>query len=211
MNKDLSIDLYLHGDLNLHRGHISFLEYYFINEQHFLPAKHKFVTDLVKSGYVYEDQITDKGNALIRELLAWDGVYSPKEKVKKAKAEYSPEFKEWWETFQSTDNFEYAGVEFNGTRTLRVKKDECAVLYENILREGVYTHQEMVKALVWEKEARMDQSVVRNKNEFTYSSSTHPYLNQRKFETYIPLANKSPYKPKSIETKKELIETSKLF
>ena len=83
ISKDLSIDLYLHGDLKLHRGHISFLEYYFVNDQHLLPAKHKFITDLAKSGYIHEDQITDKGNALIRELLAWNGVYIPKEKVKK--------------------------------------------------------------------------------------------------------------------------------
>src|ERR1700744_3183024 len=92
ISKDLSIDLYLHGDLKLHRGHISFLEYYFVNDQHLLPAKHKFITDLAKSGYIHEDQITDKGNALIRELLAWNGVYIPKEKVKKKPVEDSPEF-----------------------------------------------------------------------------------------------------------------------
>lgn len=211
MNKDISIDLYLHGDLKLHRGHISFLEYYFVNDQHLLPAKHKFVTDLVKTGHIFEDQITDKGNALIRELLAWDGVYTPKEKVKKKVVEYSPEFIEFWEAYPASDNFEYAGVEFNGTRSLRVEKGECHTKYQNILNENKYTHRELMEALEWEKVARMDQSVIRNKNEFSYFPGTGVYLNQRKFETYIPLAKKGPYKPKSIVEKKELIETEKLF
>lgn len=204
MNKDISIDLYLHGDLKLHRGHISFLEYYFVNDQHLLPTKHKFVTELVKTGHIFEDQITDKGNALIRELLAWDGVYIPKEKVKKKAVEYSVEFTEWWEAYPASDNFEYAGIEFNGTRSLKVKKDDCAVMYDVILNEGDKNeiHQSLLEALKWEVEARKDQSVIRSKNEMSFMSATSAYLYKRIFFTYIPLAKKGPYKPKSQDQNK---------
>src|SRR6201999_149781 len=99
----------------------------------------------------------------------------------------------------------------NGTRSLRSKKDECSIKYQNILAENSFTHQEVLKALEWEVEARKDQSVVRKANQLSFMNALPIWLNQRKFEDYIPLAKKGPYKPKSISEKKELIETEKLF
>lgn len=198
---DLSLDLYLHS-LKLHRGHIAFLVYFQTGMAHMLP-KHKFATDLMKSGYVYDDTITTKGIDLMNEVTNWEGIYEPKQKVKKAKIEYTPEFEKWWSTYPSTDNFEYAGQEFVGTRSLRSDQEKCSVMFQEALQH--HSFESLLAALEYEVEARKDQSVIRKKNELSFFRGSHTYLNKRTYEDYIPLIKKGKYISKSKEDNKVVI------
>lgn len=206
LSKDLSLDLYLHS-LKLHRGHIQFLEYFYEGTSHLLP-KHKFITDLSKFGYIYEDKMTEKGNSLMYDLHHWSSTYEPKVKTEKKKLEYSKEFETWWEAYPALSQFEFAGKPFPGTRRLRTDKEQCSVVFEEVLKEVPL--QLLLDSLEYEVTVKMDQSVTNRRNELQYMNGTLPYLNQRKFKDYVALALKGKYQPANTDHRK-VVHTTVAF
>lgn len=206
MTQDISVDLYLHDTYKLHRGHLIFLKYFVEGTQHLLPS-HKFLTELVKTGMVYDDEITQKGKDLWEGIRDWTNFYEPPTKGKKIKQKpvYSEEFKTWWKTFPASDNFEYAGQEFTGTQSKRTKQDECSVFFEKAAEWVGY--EALQRALEYEIEARKDQSVIRKENQISFMSGTLPYLRNKKYEVFLPLAAKGKYQPKSQQQDKVVNQT----
>lgn len=198
LKKTITLILYLHK-LGLSLSHLEFLR---CMDEHvdLLPGKHKIINDLVRLGYAYNWEITDKGLDLLKETDNWDNedvVYTPK---KEEVYVYSPDFVEFWSLFPSIDSFEYGGKEFTGIRNLRTKKKECAVLYEKLSEE--YPPGTIKRCLTYEVEARKDMSVVRGANQLSFMSNSHTWLLNKKFEPYINLSNKGPYKSKSGQIKR---------
>jgi hypothetical protein len=97
------------------------------------------------------------------------------------------DFDRWWKAYPATDTFEHKGKSFTGSRAMRVKKDDCKMKLNNILSEGEYTIDELVKALEIEVLQKKENSVKTSTNKMSYMQNSLTYLNQRTFEPFIEL------------------------
>jgi len=182
---DLSLVLYLHS-LKLTLSHIEFLRYYQEDNQQYLPSKHKFKTDLQNLGYVWSEELTERGRELIQEYDNWNGVYVPKEPIpKKDNKVYNSQFIEWYDSFPSSDIFTYKDQTFKGTRSLKKDKDKCEVKYLETLRE--IPHETMLELLRISVETYMEKSLISGRNELSFFNNSLTYLNQGVWKRYVPL------------------------
>lgn len=111
---------------------------------------------------------------------------TPETKLVKKKQD-SNDFDEWWKTYPGTDTFTYKGKDFTGTRSMRMKKDDCKAKLNAILQEGEYTIEEMIAALKYEVLQKKENSYTSKTNKLSYMQNSLTYLNQRTFEPFIEL------------------------
>lgn len=133
--------------------------------------------------------ISDEKNLTLlgHEVLAFlDKKKSPDSKLARKK-DITNEFKLWWKSYPGTDTFSYKGKSFKGTRSMRVKEADCKIALYKILEEGEYTIDQLIAALKFETEQKMQNSVKENSNKLKYMQNSLTYLNQRTFEPYIEL------------------------
>jgi len=96
-------------------------------------------------------------------------------------------FADWWKAYPGTDTFTYKGKSFTGSRSMRVKKDECKVKLKKILEEGEYTIDDLMAALEYEVLQKKESSIKTGANKLTFQQNSLTYLNQRTFEPFIEL------------------------
>lgn len=96
-------------------------------------------------------------------------------------------FERWWKTYPGTDTFTHKTKKFTGTRSLRMRKEECRVKFEKIMAEGTYTLDELIVALEYEVTQKKNNSVKSGENKLTFMQNSLTYLNQRAFEPFIEL------------------------
>jgi len=121
---------------------------------------------------------------------------TPETKLVKKKVD-SNSFDEWWKTYPGTDTFTHKGKDFTGTRSMRVKKEDCKAKLNAILAEGEYTIDEMIAALKYEVLQKKENSYASKTNKLSYMQNSLTYLNQRTFEPFIELIREG----KTIEEK----------
>jgi hypothetical protein len=140
---------------------------------------------LVRKGLISEDcKIMVEGKSIL-EFLSTPIEQSAT--LGKRKPIEDDRFNLWWNTYPGTDNFVHKGVDFSGSRTLRVNKEECKLKLNKILEEGEYTLEEMVEALKFDVLQKKENSVKTKANRLAYMQSSITYLNQRSFEPFIEL------------------------
>lgn len=192
--------------LGLSLSHMKYLEDLFEGKD---PPRDKFYRKLESLGMVVDDVITPHGRNYYSNFLKTKGVLKKTRAGVIKKGLYTTEFLEWWETYPSSDNFEYQGEIFSGVRGLRTKKDECSAKYELVKQE--LGHQMLLDCLKYEVDSRIDQSSVRGENLLTFMKATISYLNNRGFEPYVPLVSKyGKYKTKQ-KNEFRKIDTEGLF
>ena len=103
------------------------------------------------------------------------------------KKQTSNDFDDWWKSYPGTDTFTHKKIDFTGTRSMRVKKDDCKAKLNSILAEGEYTIKEMIAALEYEVLQKKENSVKTKTNRLTFMQNSLTYLNQRTFEPFIEL------------------------
>lgn len=145
----------------------------------------KFYTlchSLLRKGLITDnDDLTLMG----KELLEF---FDSNDKIKLVRKKASEDlFEEWWKTYPGTNKFSHKGKNFEGTRAMRVKKDECKLKYYSILNEGEYTSVQLLEALKIEVLMKKDESVKVRDNKLTYMQNSLTYLNQRSFDPFIEL------------------------
>lgn len=111
---------------------------------------------------------------------------TPEMKLVKKK-QVSNDFDEWWKAYPGTDTFSHKEQNFTGTRSMRVKKDECKAKLNNILAEGEYTIKELIAALQYEVLQKKENSVKTKTNKLSFMQNSLTYLNQYTFEPFIEL------------------------
>jgi hypothetical protein len=121
---------------------------------------------------------------------------TPETKLVKNKTN-SNDFDEWWKAYPGTDTFTHKGKDFTGTRSMRMKKDDCKAKLNAILQEGEYTIDEMIAALKYEVLQKKENSYSSKTNKLSYMQNSLTYLNQRTFEPFIELIREG----KTIEEK----------
>lgn len=148
------------------------------------PKLEAMYQNIYRKGLLNEhNKITLSGRAVL-DFLKLEDVQEVK-LVKKKKIDN--EFERWWKTYPGTDTFTHKGKRFSGSRTLRVRGDECKAKIDKILDEGDYTIDEIVAALEFEVLQKKENSIKTNTNKLTYMQNSLTYLNQRTFEPFIEL------------------------
>jgi hypothetical protein len=107
-------------------------------------------------------------------------------KLVKTKAS-TDDFEKWWKAYPGTDTFTYKSNAFTGSRSMRVKKDDCKSKLNAILAEGEYKIEELIAALEYEVLQKKENSVKTKSNRLTFMQNSLTYLNQRTFEPFIEL------------------------
>lgn len=144
-------------------------------------------TLLRKALITNENNLTAEGKTLLTFLS------SPVEastKIEKRKPIEDDRFNQWWNAYPGTDTFEHKGTKFTGSRSLRVRKDECRLVITKILGEGEYGMDDLVKALELEVLQKKENSLKTKVNRLTFMQNSLTYLNQRTFEPFIELVRK---------------------
>ena len=146
---------------------------------------------MIRKGILTENGgVTLSGKAVL-EILNKEEIKPLSRKI----PDKTDDFERWWKAYPGTDTFTYKGKSFSGTRSMRVKKDDCKLKFTKILNEGEYTADEMVAALQLEVEQKKDNSVKASENKLKYMQNSLTYLNQRTFEPYIELIKEGSPSP----------------
>ncbi len=146
------------------------------------PKLEALYQGVLRKGLITEDgKITLTGKELIT-FTEQPGA----DKIIKRKVTTS-DFDLWWKAYPGTDTFSQDGRSFTGTRSLRVKKDDCKAKVAAILNEGEYTIQDLISALEFEVAQKKAASVKEKTNKLSYMQNSLTYLNQRTFEPFIEL------------------------
>jgi hypothetical protein len=139
---------------------------------------------VIRKGLLTEQgKLTLSGRSVI-EMLDKEIIEKP---LSRKAPDKTDDFERWWKAYPGTDTFAYKGKTFEGTRSLRTKKDDCKTKLTKILNEGEYTIDEMVAALEYEVVQKKENSVKASENKLKYMQNSLTYLNQRTFEPFIEL------------------------
>jgi len=137
---------------------------------------------LLRKGLISEEcKLTLEGKALI------DFLSTPLNTKIERKKPVEDNFNRWWRAYPGTDTFTYKGKPFTGTRSIRVKRDECKLKFDKIMNEGDYTVDELIAALEFEVAQKKENSLKTGVNRMTFMQNSLTYLNQRTFEPFIEL------------------------
>lgn len=120
-----------------------------------------------------------------RELLTYADSET-KEPIKRPRQK-SSDFDNWWNVFPLTDNFEYKGRKFTGSRGLRRSREDCRIKFNKILAEGDYNAQQITDATSLDIFLKKEASVKTGDNKLTFLQNSLTYLTQRSYEPFIEM------------------------
>lgn len=138
-------------------------------------------TSLIRKGLISE---TDNKITLIGQELLRFAESEGEEKMEKIKSD-GDGFDRWWNAYPKNMEFEYNGKFFSGDRAFKVKKDECRIKFNKIILEGEFTADDLIRALLYEVEAKKKRSVETGQNKMQYMQNSCTYLNQRTYQGFI--------------------------
>lgn len=141
-------------------------------------------TALRKGLITSEFKVTLEGEELLKFVESEEEV-----KLVKKRVSLDP-FKAFWDTFPSSDTFEYRGRKFEGSRGLKQKKEDCRIKLNKILNEGDFTIEQIIKCLKLEVHQKQEKSYKEGKNHMSFMQNSCTWLNQKTFEGYIELIKK---------------------
>jgi hypothetical protein len=135
-------------------------------------------TAVLKGLLTDEYKLTTVGN----ELLDFSKSEDNSLPIKKTEDD---SFLKWWKAYPGTDAFIYSGITFSGSRSLRVRKEDCRLKLKKILEEGEYAIEDLISALELEVNLKKEASVKNRTNKLSFMQNSLTYLNQRTFEPFI--------------------------
>lgn len=100
------------------------------------------------------------------------------------------EFDRWWGIFPGNDKFAVRGREFGPTRSFKVKKEACRLLFNSMILEEEFTAQQIIDATEFDINLKKERSWKKNSNQLKYLQNSHTYLNQKTFSGFIGLKKK---------------------
>ena len=138
---------------------------------------------LLRKGLITKDEekLTTAGKDLLKFVETTDN-----KKIIKRKP-VTTDFEEWWKNYPTTDTWTLDQHSYKGTRALRRGKEECRRKFKSIIQEGEYTAQQLIKALAYEVNQKVQRSIKERKNIMSFMQGSITYLNQRTFEAFIEL------------------------
>ena len=145
---------------------------------------------LQRRGYItQEGKISTTGNEILEMVRSGKVI---KQELVKIEEKQEDSFEKWWSHFPPNDIFVHNGRSFKGSRSLRVDKNKCRILFDRIINEGEYTADDLIRAIDYDVLLKKETSVKEGNNKLQYLSASPAYLNQRKFEAFIEISKNSP-------------------
>jgi len=139
---------------------------------------------LVRKGLITDDG-EDKLTLIGKELVKFVSNENNTEIVKRKPI--VTDFEEWWKNYPTTDSFTVNGQVFKGSRALRRGKNECRRKFQSILEEGEHTADDLINALKYEVNQKVERSIKERKNIMSFMQGSITYLNQRTFDSFLEL------------------------
>ena len=138
----------------------------------------------LEQGLLRKGLITEKGITVLgEELLSFLETKGESVKLNK-KVINVDDFDLWWEIFPANNKFDI----FKATRTFKVKKDACKILFNKYINEKKWTAKEIIDATKYDIEIRKESSIKKRENQLTFLQNSHTYLYQESFQGYIGLS-----------------------
>lgn len=125
-----------------------------------------------------EGKISTKGAALLAQL----GATVP------GLSTYRPTvdlFEIWWNTYPPNATFTHKGVTFTSSQVKRIKKTLCREHWNELLLEGEYTAEQIIKGTSNHIALAMDESVKSKENKIQFVFNSERYIRERCFAPYI--------------------------
>jgi len=144
----------------------------------------KLEAKCTRKGIVMDGKITSVG----KELLEW--LDKPENIIFEKKKLNDDVFNLWWESYPKLDSFTYRGRSFAGSRSLRLKKDDCKIKLKAILDEGEHSMEDMIRSLNYEISQKMEKSYKEGRNCLSFMQNSLTYLTQRTFENFMEISKK---------------------
>jgi DNA-directed RNA polymerase len=142
----------------------------------------EIISLLIRKGLLTEeDNITVEGEGLLKFMD------NPGEEVKLVRKKTDDEFDLFWKVFPASDIFEYKGVKFTGSRALRINKEDCKVKLKAILNTGEFSINEIVEAVKYDVQCKMENSIKTKTNKLSYLQNSLTYLRQYSFLPFLEL------------------------
>lgn len=106
------------------------------------------------------------------------------------------DFERFWLSYPGNDTVKVDGkIIFKGTRSLRKNKDTCKGLFLKILAEGKYSASDLIKAVQYEVQGKVEKSIKTRENKLSFQNQCEVWLRQRVFEGFIEDALQAELKP----------------
>lgn len=137
--------------------------------------------------------LTEKGEATLDGFTLWKEVGVEGEPfctITERRAKAESDFERWWRTFPSNDTFEYQGQKFLGSRSLKRGKSESKAKFEEIVNEGEFSGEDIIRSLECEVELKKQLSIKEKVNKMCYMTNSLSWLNQRQFEGFVETSKK---------------------
>lgn len=145
-----------------------------------------------------KDEPTENGKIMYAAIMSEKQEESPKQIIKEKKAKLISDFETWWSIFPATDIFEMNNRKFTGSRTLRVKKEECQTLFDKLVSSGEYSSNEIIEATKFDVMNKKKESVKQNKNVLSFLQNSSTYLRQQSFDGYVGMCTTPESKTSNI-------------
>lgn len=145
---------------------------------------------LIRKGFLTEEgEITEEGRKVYTILSSQRGekVVQYKKEKKEKKVKVETDFDRWWNAFPASDNFVYKNKKFTGSRSMRIKKDLCVAKFKEIISEGKYTADDIIRGTENQVDAAKEESYRRGVNKVSYITNSERYLRERAFEPFIEM------------------------
>ena len=179
-----------------------------------IPLDQIFLLQLSNEGYNLEDFKEKKISILIRGMKlkgwlndeghitkagkeVWDSMFLPEEEIELNKLQkHEDDFDKFWKKFPATDTVKTGSkILCRGSRSLKNDKDKCRIKFHQILSEGEYTAEEIIRALEYEVQLKIEKSLETRTNKMTYMKNSHAWLTQKAYEAFIEEAREAVLKP----------------
>ena len=85
---------------------------------------------VVRKGLLTEDSKLTLSGRNVLDVLNKETIEKP---LSRKAPDKTDDFERWWKAYPGTDTFAYKGKTFEGTRSLRTKKDDCKIKLTKIL------------------------------------------------------------------------------
>lgn len=140
-------------------------------------------TSLIRKGLISD--VDNKITLIGKDLL----IFAESEEGEFVKTKPSEDgFEKWWNAYPKIDSFVYEGKKFEGSRGLKLKKEDCRIKFNKILMEGEISVEDMIRALEYEVKLKIKKSVETGQNKLSYMQNSLTYLNQRTYENFLEIS-----------------------
>lgn len=152
------------------------------------PKMKAWEQTLVRKGLITDQGFITEEGRRVYDIIHSQGegeVKEYKKEKKEKKVRVETDFDRWWNTYPATDNFVYKGKIFKGSQSKKIKKELCIAKFKEIIGEGKYTADDIIRATENHLQIAKEESYRRNDNKLSFIANSERYLRERMWEGYV--------------------------